>query len=100
MRTLVTKYFPPVVIVLVSIVGGWQATYLIDTIPRNMPYAVDMFIRFCLSVTGHEELANPDDMAVLALVLYWIVSAILIGIVLSAAYSAIRHRRRSKSNPS
>lgn len=100
MRKLVTKYFPPVVIVLVSIVGGWQATYLIDMIPRNMPYAVDMFIRFCLSVTGHEELANPDDMAVLALVLYWIVSAILIGMVLSAAYSAVRHRRRSTSNPS
>ena len=96
----VPKYLPPVVIILASVIAGWQATYLIDMIPANMPYAVDMFIRFCLSITGHEELANPDDMAVLALILYWVVSAVLIGVVLYAAYAAIRHRRRSTPNPS
>jgi hypothetical protein len=75
-------------------------TNLIIMIPSNMPYAVDMFIRFGLSVTGHEELANPDDMFVLALLLYWTVSAVVIGIVLYVAWSAIRGKLRQASTPS
>jgi hypothetical protein len=97
MMALVRKFLPAVLLVLVSIIGGWQATYLIQDIPSNMPYAVDMFIRFGLSAIGHEELANPDDMEVLGLLLYWIVSAVVIGIVLYVAWSAIRNRLRRVS---
>jgi hypothetical protein len=97
---LVRKFLPPVLLVLMSIVGGWQVTYLILMIPSNMPYAVDMFIRFGLSVIGHEELANPEDMEVLALLLYWTVSAVVIWIVVYVAWSAIRGRLRRASTPS
>jgi hypothetical protein len=94
MMALLRKFLPPVLLVLVSIIGGCQVTHLIDMIPSNMPYAVDMFIRFGLSVTGHEELYNPDDMFVLAALLYWIVSAVVIGIVLYVAWPVIRGRLR------
>jgi hypothetical protein len=100
MMALVRKFLPLVFLVLVSAIGGWQVTYLINMIPSDMPYAVDMFIRFGVSVTGHEELANSDDMAVLALLLYWVVSAVIIGIVLYVAWSAIRSRLRRASAPS
>jgi hypothetical protein len=90
MMAPVRKFVPPILLVLVSVIGGWQVTYLIDMIPSDMPYAVDKLIRLGLSVTGHKELANPDDMFVLALFLYWIVSAVVIGIVLHLAWSAIR----------
>jgi len=100
MMAFVRKLLPPILLVLVSVIGGWQVTYLIDMFPSNMPYAIDMFIRFGLSATGHEELANADDMAVLALLLYWIVSAVVIGIVVYVAWSAIRSRVRRASAPS
>lgn len=100
MVALVRKILPPVLLVLASIVGGWQVTDLIIMIPSNMPYAVETFIRYGLSVAGYEELANPDDMEVLALLLYWTVSAVVIGIVLYVAWSAIRGRLRQASTPS
>lgn len=99
MEASVRKILLPVILVVVSVIGGWQATYLIDMIPANMLHVVDVFIRFCLSITGHDELANPDDMAVLALILYWAVSAILIGVVLGTGYAAIRRRIRGISSP-
>jgi hypothetical protein len=100
MIAIVRKFLLPVLLVLASIVGGWQVTNLIIMIPSNMPYAVEMFIRYGLSVAGYEELANPDDMAVLALLLYWTVSAVVIGIVSYVAWSAIRGRFRQGSIPS
>ena len=100
MKALVPKFLLPVILVVLSVIGGWQATYLIEMIPANMPHAVDAFIRFCLSITGHKELANPDDMAVLALILYWVGSAVLIGLVLYAGYAAIRRRLGRTSSQS
>jgi hypothetical protein len=100
MIAIVRKFLLPVLLVLASIVGGWQVTNLIIMIPSNMPYGVEMFIRYGLSVAGYEELANPDDMAVLALLLYWTASAVIIGIALYVAWSAIRGRFRQASTPS
>ena len=65
MMAFVRKLLPPILLVLVSVVGGWQVTCLIDMFPSNMPYAVDMFIRFGPSATGHEELTNGDDIPAL-----------------------------------
>ncbi|RKP51242.1 hypothetical protein D7S89_06495 [Trinickia fusca] len=48
-------------------------------LPFNMPYAVDMFIRGALRLVGHSELANPDDMEVLAWLLYFVVSLLFVG---------------------
>lgn len=100
MKALIRRFLLPVIVFVLSVIGGWQATYLIDMIPANMPHAVDALIRFCLSIAGHKELANPDDMAVLALILYWGVSAVLIGVLLYAGYAAIRRRVGRTSSPS
>lgn len=82
--------------VVVSAIVGWRLTYHIDDVfPGNMPYSVDMFIRFCLKVVGRSDLANPDDMEVLALLLYWLIASLLVGGLLFAAYRTARHYRRA-----
>jgi hypothetical protein len=43
---------------------------------------VEAFIRFWLSCTGTEYLGNPDDMEVLALLLYWALATLLIAVAL------------------
>jgi hypothetical protein len=62
-------------------------------LPYNMPYWLDAFIRFCLSVTGADALANPDDMPMLALLLSWAVGTLLIGTLI---YLSIRVRRKKR----
>jgi hypothetical protein len=38
-----------------------------------------------LAVTGNDDLANPDDMEVFALLFYWVLSALLVGALLCAS---------------
>lgn len=69
-----------------------QLTYYFDDVyPGNMPDSVDTFIRFCLAVTRHNDLANPDDMEVLALLLYWTIATLLVGALLFIGYTVVRH---------
>jgi hypothetical protein len=65
--------------IAVTIAGALGLVRFVDTLPMNMPYGVDMFIRAILRICGHTELANPDDMEVLALLLYLFVSLVLVG---------------------
>jgi hypothetical protein len=74
---------------MASSIGGWQLTYVIAALPFNMPMFVETFIRFCLSVTGAEYLGNPEDMATLALVLYWAIATLLVGALLFLCYFAL-----------
>ena len=62
-----------------------------------MPYPVDMFIRFYLSVVGHNELANPDDMEVLAALFYWIIATLLVGGLILTGYWALRRYRNQRA---
>jgi hypothetical protein len=83
-------------LVLVSAISGWQLTYVIEMLPVNMPYPIDMFIRFCLSATGNSDLANPDDMEVLALLLYWAIASLLVGVLLFLCGKAVRRYHAGK----
>ncbi|CAD6540057.1 hypothetical protein LMG28727_03720 [Paraburkholderia kirstenboschensis] len=90
-KSLVAKLLRYVVWMAISLTGGWRLTYHIDDMfPGNMPDSVDMFIRFCLEVVGRSDLANPDDMEVLALLLYWAVAALLVGALLFLCYIGAR----------
>lgn len=66
----------------ISAIAGLRTTYLIDMLPMEMPESVEAFIRFWLSCTGTEYLGNPDDMEVLALLLYWALATLLIAVAL------------------
>ncbi|WP_120294179.1 hypothetical protein [Paraburkholderia sp. BL23I1N1] len=55
------------------------------------------FVRFVLSVTGNSDMANPDDMEMLALLLYWGVSTLLVGGLIFAGYRALRHYRKQRT---
>ena len=79
-----------------SSIGGWQLTYVIAALPFNMPIFVETFIRFCLSMTGAEYLGNPEDMATLALVLYWAIATLLVGGLLFLGYFALSCYRTRK----
>ncbi|WP_454873631.1 hypothetical protein [Paraburkholderia xenovorans] len=69
-------------LIVVSAIEGWRSTYLIDMLPMGMPENVEAFIRFWLSCTGTEYLDNPDDMAVLALLLYWLIVTLIFALAL------------------
>jgi len=87
-----------VIFVAISVIGDWQLAYVIDRLPFNMPEPVETFIRLCLSVTGNDNLANPDDMEVLALLFYWALSALLIGAFLYAGARGLHSLRVIKNS--
>ncbi|MFT4066566.1 hypothetical protein [Paraburkholderia sp.] len=99
MKKLVMKLLAGVAFVVASVIGGWFLALLPDVIPcgnivdvfpcSNMPYPVDMFIRFCLSLTGHDDLANLDDMEILALLFYWALSTLIVAALLYAGVKTI-----------
>lgn len=94
MKKQARKLLRNVAWIVTSAIAGWQSTYYIDdSFPGNMPYSVDVFIRYCLAITGRDDLANPDDMEVLALLLYWAIATLVIGALLLLCHLAIRHYR-------
>lgn len=64
-----------------TLCGGWLLTTLIVRLNFNMPYLVDAGIRWVLSLASHNELANTDDMRVLALAFYLVSSIIFVGVL-------------------
>ena len=86
-----------VAFVVVSVIGGWYVAALYSRLPIEMPHPVNTFVRFVLSVTGNSDMANPDDMETLALLLYWVVSTLLVGGLIFAGYRALRHYRKQRT---
>ncbi|CAG9251029.1 hypothetical protein [Paraburkholderia unamae] len=80
---------------ILCLIAGWYIAHLYDFIPMNMPYGVDSFLRGLLSLFGLNDLANPDDMEVLAMLLYWLVSSVLFGVLLltGKGYLCSRNQR-------
>ena len=78
--------------VCATIIGGWYLNLLVDRLPFNMPYPVDMGIRGFLHLIGHDELSNPDDMEVLAGGLYLVVCLLIVGVLVWAVNRALRRR--------
>ncbi|MFL9946260.1 hypothetical protein PQR68_09795 [Paraburkholderia agricolaris] len=86
-----------VAFVVVSVIGAWYVAVFYSRLPIEMPQPVDTFVRFVLSVTGNSDMANPDDMAMLALLLYWVVSTLLVGGFIFAGYRALLHYRKQRA---
>ena len=64
----------------VTVVGAWFVNEAFARLPFDMPYAVDVFLRGVLRLVGHSELANPDDMEVLAAGLYFLLALVAVGL--------------------
>ncbi|KGX13095.1 hypothetical protein X986_2664 [Burkholderia pseudomallei] len=75
---------------IITLVGGWALANLVIRLPIEMPGFLDNGIRAVLSLTGHPELANPDDMEVLAMTAILIASIIVVGILVAIANIAIK----------
>ncbi|TKC80420.1 hypothetical protein FAZ69_29290 [Trinickia terrae] len=57
-----------------------------------MPDFLDDGLRAVLRLVGHSELANPDDMPALALMLILVLSWILVGVLVAVANLVVRKR--------
>jgi hypothetical protein len=71
------------VLTVISGIAGWYTTHLLDILPVEMSSSEEAFILFWLRCTNTEYLANPDDIDVLAWLLYWLVSTLLIALALA-----------------
>ncbi|SIT38672.1 conserved exported hypothetical protein [Paraburkholderia piptadeniae] len=106
MKKIAVKLVVCAAFIAASVIGGLYLSHLPDLIPcgnitdifpcSDMPYSVEMFIRFCLSVIGRSDLANPDDMEALAALLYWAIATLLVGAFLFLCYFAVRRHRAKK----
>jgi hypothetical protein len=75
-----------------TIGGAWYVNQLIARLPFDMPYAVDVFLRGVVRLIGYSELANPDDMEVLAGALYFVISLVLVGTLVWLGNWLVRKR--------
>ncbi|WP_240156770.1 MULTISPECIES: hypothetical protein [unclassified Burkholderia] len=64
-----------------TLVGGWLLANLAASLPIEMPDLLNDGLLFLLNAAGHDELANPDDMEVLAMLAILIISIAVAGIV-------------------
>ncbi|KVM70509.1 hypothetical protein WJ59_08115 [Burkholderia gladioli] len=71
------------------LVGGWLLANLAASLPIEMPDLLNDGLLFLLNAVGHDELANPDDMEVLAMQAIVIISIAVAGIVVWLANVAI-----------
>jgi hypothetical protein len=58
------------VLTVISGIAGWYAVHLLDILPVEMSSSEEAFFLFWLRCTNTEYLSNPDDINVLAWLLY------------------------------
>jgi hypothetical protein len=96
MKKFLFKLLAVLAFVMASVYGGWNIACLIMLVPYNMPDFLETFLRFCLSIIGADYLANADDLPMVALLLFWIVSTPLVGVLIFLCGKAIRRYRSRK----
>jgi hypothetical protein len=96
MKNILLKLLAALAFVMASVYGGWNIACLIMLVPYNMPYSLEIFLRFCLSIIGADYLGNADDLPMVALLLFWIVSTPLVGVLIFLFGKAIRRHYRAR----
>lgn len=82
---------------IATIAGGWLLANIVMHLPIEMPSVLDNGIRAVLRVSGHNELANPDDMEVLAMLAILLVSVVAVGILVWVANIAVSRMRAHRT---
>ncbi len=67
--------------VVATLVGSRAILDQVLSMPENMPAPVENGLRFALHLVGHDEMANADDMEMLAWLLYFSGSLIAAGVI-------------------
>ncbi|MFP3567823.1 hypothetical protein [Paraburkholderia sp. SIMBA_030] len=100
MKTIILGLLVVLANIGVTVTAALGLLHAFLALPMNMPYEVDMFLRAILHVSGNDDLANPDDMEVLALFLYLFVCLVVAGCAVLACNIALRRylakRRRGQ----
>jgi hypothetical protein len=81
-----------------TLAGAVALTALMLTAPFNMPGALDDAIRWALSQMGRSDLANPEDMADIALAVYFAGALIVSALVVALAFTVLRRKLRGFSS--
>lgn len=68
-----------------TVAGAYCLTLYVDTLPFNMPYWVDISIRFGFMVFLHDDMPDPDDMSGIALLFYFTCAIVLVGFIVGIA---------------
>jgi hypothetical protein len=83
--------------IFVTLIGGWILGNAIINLPMTMPSLLDDGLRALLHVTGHDELANPDDMPVLGMTAVLIASTLVVGAIVWAVNIAIARTQTTRA---
>lgn len=85
------------VLCLVSaIAGAYCMTAFYLTMPTDMPYWVDMTIRFGFKIFLNDNMPDPDDMGVIAVLIYFSISMAISATVFGIVGSLIWRRLLSQ----
>ncbi|RKE36136.1 hypothetical protein B0G76_2293 [Paraburkholderia sp. BL23I1N1] len=90
MNTIILRVLIVLAEIGVTVAAALGLLHAFLALPMNMPYEVDMFLRAILHASGNDELANPDDMEILALFLYLFVCLVIAGCAVLACNVALR----------
>jgi len=82
-------------IALSLFIGRYIAQAYVSDTSGLMPGIVDRALVAFVTLVGHEELDNADDMYILACMLYWAVAALAVWVVIGAAWLLLRRHRRA-----
>jgi len=96
MKKILRKILTVLAFLVTSVIGGWYIACSIMLVPYNMPEFLETFLRFCLSILGANYLATPDDLPMVALLFFWIVTTPLFGVFIFLCSKAIYRRYRAR----
>jgi hypothetical protein len=81
-----------------TLAGAYVLTGLYDSLPMNMPDFMDDGIRAVLHFTGNDQLANPDDMENIALLVVLVASILFTAVVVAFVNTWIKRRTMRRSS--
>ena len=80
-RTVLVMWWLLSAVITMSCARELTAWFL--TLPFNMPYCVDMAIRFGFKVFANDSTPAPEDMGDVALLFYFVVATVLTGVIVA-----------------
>jgi hypothetical protein len=78
--------------IVLAIAGAYYLTAFYLTMPTDMPYWVDMAIRSGFRILLKDNMPDPDDMGVIAMLVYFSISMAISGIVIGIGGSLVWRR--------
>lgn len=86
--------------VTTTLLGGWLLTRALLSLPVEMPSFLDNGLRVVLHAFNLDQLANPDDMELLATLAVFVASMLVVGLFVWIANRCMRTSQVTRRNGS